>query len=282
MDGSVPSPILVAAERSEAAFARPNHESRSVDGAAERSEAAPSTPAGYPVGAGASFNPTDSVVAERAVRVVVHERLKRAGEWLYARGRCDHPPFRSAPVAAANLLGLLPAGLPLLVLRDPVLRPLRELALEQGYPLVLPDKSGGCVYRVPRTALFAADGRRLVAALRIDPLPFGSEVYSAPVGAVVVGCLSFDPRLRRLCSFDSDRTAAVLDGLRDGLASGFTLAPNTLVIALAHDCQLIENMPSCAFGFTEADLVVTPTRVFLLGSGEQFPAAYLREVGHVG
>ena len=262
---------LDGAERSEAPIDRPHHDSRSVDGG-ERSDSA-ATPAGYQVGAGHLTEEGDSVVAERLIRVVVHERLKRAGEWLFARGRCDHPPFRSALLAAANLLGLLPAGLPLLVLRDPCLRPLRELALERGYPLVLPDKAGGCVYRVPRTALFAADGRRVVEALRIDPLPFGSEVYSDSVGAVVVGCLGFDPRRRRLCSFDCDRTAAVLDGLRDGLASGFTLAPETLVIALAHDCQLVDGMPDCALGFAEADLVVTPTRVFLLGNGEQFPAA---------
>ncbi len=261
------------AERSEAPYGCPHQASRRVDGGAERSEAPADPPAGDRYGAGSSFNSNSSMVAERAIRVLVRERLKLVGEWKYARGFCDCPPFGSAPMAAANLLGLLPAGLPLLVMRDPVLRPLRELALERGFPLVVPDKVGDQVYRVPRTTLFAPDGRRLVEALRIDPLPFGSEVYSDPVGAVVVGCLAFAPCCRRLCSFDCDRTAAVLDGLREGLASGFTLGPNVPVIALAHDVQQIDGMPDCAFGFAEADAVVTPTRVFLLGGGEQFPAA---------
>jgi 5-formyltetrahydrofolate cyclo-ligase len=268
--------VLCAAVRSEAPIDRPHHESRSVDGG-ERSDPA-DTPAGYPVGAGNLSGEYPSMAAEQLLRTGIRGRLQQAGEWLYSRGRCDHPPFKSAPLAAANLLGLLPAGLPLLTMRDPVLRPLRELALEQGYPLVVPDKTGDQVYRVPRTALFAADCRRLVAALRVDPLPFGSEQYAGQVGAVVVACLAFDPRCRRLCSFDCDRTAAVLVGLREGLASGFTLGPDVPVMALAHDCQQVDGLPGCAFGFAEADLVVTPTRVFLLGTGESFALPLKMEV----
>ena len=89
-----------------------------------------------------------------------------------------------------------------------------------------------------------------------------------------VGCLAFDPICRRLVSFDADRTVSILSDLRDGLASGFRLLPDTLVVALAADCQQIEDWPDQAFGFAEADLVITPTRAVVLGTGET------REITH--
>ncbi len=276
------------AERSEAPIAgeRPHKLSRSAGGG-ERSETA-GAPAGDPSGAlprlpcsvdGTRAGQGPTAQAERAVRVVVRERLKRAGEWVYNKGRCDHPSFRSAPLAASNLLGLLPPGLQLLVMRDPCLRPLRELALERGFPLLVPDKAGDQVYRIPKDALFSPDGQRVVRALRVEPLPRGSEPYAGPAHIAVVACLAFDPRNRRLCSFDGDRTVCMLDEMRDGLSSGFRLSPDAVVLSMAHDCQEMPGLPGCAFGFAEADAVVTPTRTVKLGAGECVPLPYKKEEG---
>lgn len=277
------------AERSEAPIAgeRQHKLTRSADGAAEPCEAAAGAPAGDPSGAlprlpcssgdGDQPDQGPTAEAEPAVRVVVRERMKLAGEWMYNRGRCDHPSFRCAPLAASNLLGLLPPGLPLLVMRDPCLLPLRELALEHGFQLLLPDKAGGCVWRVPRSALFAPDGQRVVKALRVEPLPRGSEPYAGPAFVAVVACLAFAPSSRRLCSFDGDRTAEMLEKMWDGLSSGFRLRQGAVVLAMASDCQEIGGLPGCAFGFAEADLVVTPTRIVKLGAGECVPLPVRKE-----
>lgn len=259
--------ILDGAERSSDPFAtRPHHDSRSVDDG-ERSDPA-GTPAGDQVGAGCPPCGTADMPIEKASHIVIAGRLKQAGEWLYSRGRVDHPCFKSARVAAENLLRLLLATAPLLVMRDQCLRPLREFLLELDRPLLCLNKLGDCPYRIPRSALYTPDGRRVVAALRVEPLPYGAEPYVGAVGAVIVGCLAFDPHSRRLYSFDGDRTAAVLDEMLEGLASGFRLRPDTPVIALAHDCQEVTDWPDAAFGFVQADLVVTPTRAVMLGTGE--------------
>jgi hypothetical protein len=254
-------------ERSEGSYAaRPHQDSRSVDGG-ERSDPADS-PAGNAIGAGCRPGGEAGMTVEQAARTVIRERLKQAGEWVYARGRVDHPCFASARVAADNLLRLLPAVMPVLVMRDQCLRPLREMLLELDRPLIVPDKAGTCVYRIPRSALYASDGRRTAEALHVDPLPFGSKSYAETVGAVVVACLAFDPSCGRLYSFDTDRTAAMLEEMREGLPTGFQLAADTPVIAMAHDAQQVDDWPDEALGFAEADVAITPTRAVFLGTGE--------------
>jgi hypothetical protein len=201
---------------------------------------------------------------ETAAHVVIADRLKRAGEWVYARGYVDHPPFRSARIAAANLLRMAPPDLPLLVLRDQSLRALRELMLEQDRVLVVPTKAGDGVYRIPCSALYAKDGTRI--PLKVDPLPRGSVPYVGPVGAVVVGCLAFDPHRRHLISFDIERTVDMLIKAYNGLQGGFKLSRKAPVIVMAADCQEAAGWRKESFGFTQADYVVTPTRLITLGT----------------
>ena len=198
---------------------------------------------------------------DRQCLAEIRERLVGAGEWQYARGRIDAPVFRSAGLAASRLLDLVPADWRLLVMRDRSLRALRELLLERDRPLLIPDQPGELVAQVPRSALFDPEGKRHVTALTISPLPPGTVRYDGPLQAVVVACLAFDPAQTRLYSFDQERTAVILEQLRERGA----LAEDTPVIALAHDLQQVSGWSDSALGFVEAQAVVTPTRVVTLG-----------------
>ena len=204
---------------------------------------------------------------EAAAHTIIADRLRQAGEQVYSRGHADHPPFKSAGMAADHLLRLVPSAVPLLVMRDRSLRVLRERVLELDRVLVIPNRLGTDVVSIPRNTLFAEDGSRTATALRIDPLPRGSRSYNGPVGLTVVGCLAYDRLYKRLCSFDADRTASILSDILDGLASGFRPPSDMPIVALAHDLQQVEGWPSSAFGFVEADVVITPSRAVVLGSG---------------
>jgi 5-formyltetrahydrofolate cyclo-ligase len=195
------------------------------------------------------------------------KRMKKTGEWKYTKWpRPDHPPFRGAACAATRLLDLLGPGVRILCMRDQCLGPLRELALVHGYTLLIPSKDGQMVYRIPENALQGVSLSRSIP-LRVEPLPPGTRRYSGGVDVVVVGCLGFDARRPRLYSYDMDRTAGILEGLREGTANGFRLAEDVPVVCLAADCQEVRDWPDDALGYVRAAAVVTPTRTVVLGEG---------------
>ncbi len=183
-------------------------------------------------------------------------RLKSAGETVYARGRHDHPCFKSAPQAAATLLALLPPGAIILVMRDACLRPLREMILRRGDTLVTTDKSGQLAVSIPPSAL----GNEPDAVLRLHPLPKGSELYTGQVDAVIVACLAFCIGQPRLYGFDTERTAGTIENLTEGSSKRFSISPNKPIICLASDAQQVSNWPSEALSYVSADVVITSTR----------------------
>ncbi len=198
----------------------------------------------------------------------VVERLKAAGEWVFARGLPDHPPFKSAPLAAERLLGYLPADASLLVMRDQALAPLREQVLRSGRSLVVPEKGGAQVFNVPPEALgrgrFHGDTAKTRGLLKLGNVPRGSKRYTDHVTVVVVACLAFDPADPHLYSYDTERCALTLELLRDGSSPGFLLAETTPVICLASDAQEVCNWPACARSYVQAHAVVTATRFLRL------------------
>ncbi len=196
----------------------------------------------------------------------IQRRLKRAGEWRFARGRPDHPPFKGAERDAQRLLQAMPDAQKLLVMRDAVLRPVREAVLDAGRTLVVPDSEGKKVWIIPQAVMLDRQGKRI--PLRIDPMPRCALAYNGSIDAVVVGCLGFSPTNPYLYSFDTDRTAGVLDSLRDGTENGFHLG-DVPVIAVAADCQQVDNWPDVARSYVRADLVITPTRLVQLRMPEK-------------
>lgn len=201
---------------------------------------------------------------ELVCRDFIDARLKVANQWVFTRWpRPDHPPFRGCAEAANRLLRPFPEPLRVLVMRDQSLRPVREAVLVLGHTLLVPDRYGSPAYAIPKSALGAGRVTR-PGVLALSPLPRGSYRYLGPADVVVVGCLAFDPRCRRLYSFDAERTAAALESLREP-ESGLLLPADTPVVAVAADEQEVNNWPGGALGFVEADAVVTPTRVIPLG-----------------
>lgn len=194
----------------------------------------------------------------------VIERLKAAGEWMYARGLPDHPVFKSAPLAAEHLLGYMPADATLLVMRDQALAPLREQVLRSGRRLVVPEKGGAQVFNVPSEALgrgrFHGDTAKERGVLKLGNVPKGSKRYSGTVTAVLVACLAFDPTDPYLYGFDTERVALTLEQLREGSSPGFILTDTTPVICLAADCQEVSNWPARARSYVTAHAVVTSSR----------------------
>ncbi|NLG00066.1 MAG: hypothetical protein GX565_07935 [Lentisphaerae bacterium] len=206
---------------------------------------------------------SDMFVNETALIAVIKARLKAAGELAWQRHPLPwtHPGFKSCPVAAARLLDACPGAGAALVMRDACLRHVRELVLIRGLTLAVPCRYGDSVYSIPASAV--AGGR----PLRLDPLPEGSVPYQGTVDLVVVACLAFSASERRLYTFECERTAFVLDELRQGLVNGWSLPADVPVVAVAADQQEVTAWPESAKGFVEADAVFTQTRTLILGSG---------------
>lgn len=205
---------------------------------------------------------SDMFVNETALITVVKGRLRDAGELAWQRHPLPwaHPSFRSCPVAAKRLLDACPGTGAVLIMRDPCLRPVRELVLRRGLTLVVPSRYGDAIYSVPASAI--AGGQ----PLRLDPLPLGSVPYLGPVDIVVVACLAFSATERRLYTFELERTAFLLEQMREGFDGGWTLASDVPVVAVAADQQEVTAWPESAQGLVEADAVFTQTRTLVLGS----------------
>ncbi len=109
----------------------------------------------------------------------IQDRLKAAGEWVYSRGRPDHPCFKSAAAAAARLISLLPPDAVVLSMRDQALRALREAVLESGRKLIIPDDEGTNVYEIPEAALYGPHRGRN-QGLRIHPPAAVREAVHRP------------------------------------------------------------------------------------------------------
>ena len=195
-------------------------------------------------------------------------RFKEKGEWVYARGLPDHPPFKSASLAAERLLAHFPGNASLLVMRDQSLASLREMVLRTGRRLVVPGRGGKQVYLVPPEALGCGRLRGSTAkqrgVLKLGDIPRGSKPYSGKVDAVVCACLAFDPSDAHLFSFDTDRLALTLEQLREGSSPGFTIENNTPILCLASDAQEVSGWPSRARSYVMAHAVITQTRFIQL------------------
>jgi hypothetical protein len=198
---------------------------------------------------------------EDAMTMEVKGRMKAAGELVWQRYPLpnQHPSFKSCPAAASRLLDAFDDVGSVLVMRDACLRHVREAALTRALTLAVPSRCGDAVFKIPASAI--AGGR----ALRVDPLPQGSEPFIGDVGLVVVGCLAFDPLQRRLYTFEAESTAFVLDELKQGLVNGWTLPFDVPVASVASDQQQVSGWAGFARGLVEADVMVTPTRTLLLG-----------------
>ena len=205
---------------------------------------------------------SDMFANETALISAVKAAMRDAGELAWQRHPLPwtHPAFKSCRVAAARLLDACPQACTFLVMRDACLRPLRELVLRRGLTLAVPCRYGDSVCSIPSSAI--ASG-----VLRLDPLPEGSVPYQGAVDLVVVACLAFSASERRLYTFECERTAFVLDELRQGLVNGWSLPADVPVIAVAADQQEVTAWPESAKGFVEADAVFTQTRTLILGSG---------------
>jgi len=205
----------------------------------------------------------------------IKAKLKEAGESVWQRHPLpwSHPSFRSSPIAAQNLLRLFPNATAYLVMRDASLRAVREAVLRQAKTLVIPTRHGDSILKIPSNALSMQGG-----VLPIDPPPNGTIPYTGTIDVVVVSCLAFSKHQRRLYTFE-DRTAHIIEELRDDLPSGWQLPASTPVVCVAADQQEVQEWPQSAQGCLEADLVVTPTRVIALGTGEEFLASTLKDQG---
>jgi hypothetical protein len=203
---------------------------------------------------------SDMFANETALISAVKAVMRDAGELAWQRHPLPwtHPGFKSCRVAATRLLDACPQAGAFLVMRDACLRPVRELVLRRGLTLAVPSRYGGCVCRIPASAI--ASG-----LLRLDPLPQGSMPYTGTVDVVVVACLAFSASTRRLYTFELERTAFTLDQLREGIGGGWSLPADVPVVAVASDQQQVLGWPESAKGYVEADAVFTQTRTLALG-----------------
>lgn len=154
--------------------------------------------------------------ADRELLAFVTDRLKAGGQWRWSRGRPPHPPFIGARAATERLLQTLPSGARVLVMRDQCLFDTRVGVLASGRTLLVPDDAGKVVYRIPRSVLkhSARGGSAPHPELHIDPLPFGSELWTGPVDVILVACTAFSRDRRQLWSLDWDISEArVTDGV---------------------------------------------------------------------
>lgn len=203
---------------------------------------------------------------EDALTAEIRKRIKAAGEFKWQRYPLPwtHPSFKSCPKAARNLLHLFADAQVFLVMRDACLSPVGEAVLDLERTLVIPTRYGDGLLQMPGRAL-DSNLIRSGTPLRISTPPPGAKPYTGPVDVVVVACLAFNRFERRLHTFELERTAYVLEQLRDG----GRLGRGVPVVCIAADQQEVEGWPEWAQGFVEANVVVTPTRAIALGSGEE-------------
>jgi len=206
-------------------------------------------------------------MTEREMLDQIRTQLKTAGETVWARYplSTDFPCFKSATLAARNVLKLFPAFRRWLVMRDPCLRHVREEVLHQGYDLIIPPENGLTPLLIPSAALPLTPGGRS-GSLRITPAPSGSSPYSGPVDIILVGCHAFDPKLKRVYALDTCRTERLLVEYRDGLDDGWQVDGSVPVIAVASDAQQVDGWPTDAGLGHEVHAVVTSTRFIEMGS----------------
>jgi 5-formyltetrahydrofolate cyclo-ligase len=198
---------------------------------------------------------------EAALTASIKLKLKAAGEIIWQRYPLPwtHPSFKSCDKAALRLMAAIGDAKAVLVMRDSCLRPVRELVLKSGLKLIVPLRYATDVALIPSSAVKCG-------ALRLDPLPEGSEPYTGDVDVVVVACLAFNKSEKRLYTYEMERTAYAFEELKTGLQSGFKLSADVPVVAVCADEQEVEGWPSEAQGFVKADAVFTPTRDIVLGS----------------
>ena len=219
---------------------------------------------------------SDPFTGESTLIQEIQHRLKSSGESVWQRYPLPwtHPSFRSCPAAAQNLLGWFEDAAAYLVMRDACLRTVREAVLHHGRTLVVPTRYGDGLLRIPNDYVSKANESRK-AVLRLDPPPPGTSPHTGSIDAVIVACLAFSRSQRRLYTFELERTAYLVDELRQGLPGGWQLPARVPVVCVAADQQEVEGWPESAQGCLDADLVVTPTRVIVLGSGEEITPASL-------
>lgn len=203
---------------------------------------------------------------EDALVQQIKHRLRDAGESVWQRYPLPwtHPSFKSCAKAAGNLLRLFAGARVFLIMRDACLAPVREAVLAQDRVLVIPSRHGNGLMEIPGRALVSnpmADRH----GTHIDPPPPGSKPYVGPVDVVVVACLAFNRFERRLYTFELERTAYVLEQLRDA----GRIPKSVPVVCVAAHQQEVTDWPASAQGYVRADVVVTPTRVIALGTGEE-------------
>lgn len=221
-------------------------------------------------------------IEDRALLSPIWQRLKAAGQIRYQRGFPPHPGFKDMKLAADRLLGLCKPEHVLLSMRDQCLLPFIDRALVREYSLLIPDRPGRVLYRLPsRSGHHEAPGA-LPAPLRLHPLPFGSVVWRGRVDLIVVACTAWSASRRQLWTLDLGLTASVLAGLHEGFedhappvlgpgmdrnAPVWKLSESSPVVCLAADEQEIppDSWPARMAGHA-ADVVVTPTRTVILGN----------------
>jgi 5-formyltetrahydrofolate cyclo-ligase len=202
------------------------------------------------------------------LRDEIDDKLKHAGDSVYSKLPLPpFPQFKTAAIAATNLLRLFPAALynAILVMRDRCLRAVREFALRDR-TLIVPDKLGERLVQVPRHALYDTSGAKVKSALVIDPLPYGSTLYVGDIQLVVVGCLAFSLTEPRLFGFDCCATEGSLERLRDDLL----LRPNVIIVALASDAQEVSGWPEAALSDVVVHAIITPSRIIIPETGDVF------------
>lgn len=183
----------------------------------------------------------------------IKSQISDAHEGIWSRHPLptQYPCFKSAPVAARHVLSLFSG--PIMVARDPSLRPLREAALINGRTLIVPDRGSSALYRIPATAM-------MKGVLLIDPMPTGAVVYTGDIQVLVVGCHAFDPLNTWLYGMGCT-TAYLISELPE------LISKMPLVICMVSDAQQVSGWPRIAEAH-QAAAVVTATRLIALGTGE--------------
>lgn len=125
------------------------------------------------------------------------------------------------------------------------------------------------VYRIPVSALRYGHPGVSKSILRIDPLPYGSELWHGRVDIIVAGCTAWSRDRRQLWSLDWDNTAETLDELgpceREWNDTSWFIPSNVPVACLAGDEQEISEVWPLSAAGHYADAVFTPTQTVILG-----------------
>ena len=216
------------------------------------------------------FQHEDRLAAE------IRNRIKTAGEMVWQRYPLPwtHPGFKSCPLAAGNLLRLFDRARTFLVMRDQCLGPVRDGLQAQGRNVVVPTRHGAGLLAFHKDNTKTHESAATTPSSRPTPTtlaPRNTRAFygSENIDVVVVACLAYSRHETRLYSLELERTAYLLDELYSGLPNGWRLSRSVPVVCIAADQQEVHHWPGWARGYVRANLVVTPTRVIALGSGEE-------------